>query len=58
MDVRLFISYWIRKREGRASWLNWLEWQPVTLVENEQDDGLELCNWFLGDDDGQKFSND
>ena len=46
MDARLFLSLWISKHEGRGAWLNWLRFQTAEPVEDEQERGEYLADWF------------
>ena len=46
MDAKLFVSLWIGKWEGRAAWLNWLRFQTADSLDNEQERGEYLADWF------------
>jgi len=46
MDAQLFVSLWIKRNEGRESWLNWLRFQTAEPPDDEQERGEKVSKYF------------
>jgi len=46
VDVKLFLSLWINRNEGRADWLDWLQCQTAEPVDDEQERGEKVAKYF------------
>ena len=46
MDAQLFVSLWIKRNEGRAAWLNWLQCQKAEPANDEQERGEKVAKYF------------
>ena len=47
MDAQLFVSLWIKRNEGRAAWLNWLQCQKAEPANGEQERGEIVADLFI-----------